>query len=113
MVVDVRPSELRSDVQVVALSGRLDLEAADASSPQVLETLDREGEGVIVDMGGVDFISSAGLRMLLAVRKKADAAGKKMALIRAQPAVYKVFTVAALHAVFRFFDTEAEAIEAL
>ena len=36
-----------------------------------------------------------------------------MALVRAQPSVYKIFKVSALDAMFRFFDNEAEAIQTL
>jgi anti-anti-sigma factor len=64
-------------------------------------------------MAAVGFISSSGLRMLIAAHQSAQAAGKKMALVRARPSVYKIFKVSALDAMFQFFDSEAQATEAL
>ena len=113
MAVDVKASELNPDVRVVLLSGRLDMEAADASTPALQQAVSQSPAGVIVDMGAVEFISSSGLRMLIAGHQSAQEARKPMALIRAQPRVYKIFKVSALDAMFRFFDSEAEAIEAL
>jgi len=113
MAVDVRASELNSDVKVVALSGRLDMEAADADSPALQQALQQGVAGVVVDMGAVEFISSSGLRMLIAAYQTAQEAKKPMALIRAQPSVYKIFKVSALDAMFQFFDDEVQAIQTL
>ena len=113
MAVDLRASELNPDVNVVVLSGRLDMEAAEADSPTVLQALEQSPAGVVVDLGAVDFISSSGLRMLIAAYQNAQGTGKKMALIRARPSVYKIFKVSALDTMFRFFDDEAGATEAL
>ena len=113
MAVDVKASELNSDVRIVALSGRLDMETANADSPALQEALQQSAAGVVVDMGAVEFISSSGLRMLIAAHQSAQNAQKPLALVRAQPSVYKIFKVSALDAMFRFFDDEAQAIQTL
>ena len=113
MAVDVRASELNSDVTIVLLSGRLDMETADADSPALEQALQQSPAGVVVDMGAVGFISSSGLRMLIAAHQSAQEAGKPLALVRAQPSVYKIFKVSALDAMFRFFDDEAQAVQTL
>ena len=51
--------------------------------------------------------------MLVAGHQIAQDVGKPMALVRAQPPVYKIFKVSALDAMFRFFDDEAQAIQTL
>jgi anti-sigma B factor antagonist len=113
MSVEVKTSELNPKVNVVELSGRLDMEAADADTPALQQALDQSLAGVVIDMGAVHFISSSGLRMLIATYQSAQDTGKPMALVRAQPSVYKIFKVSALDAMFRFFDNEAAAIETL
>ena len=113
MPVVVKASELNPKVNVVELSGRLDVEAADADTPALQQAIDQSSGGVVIDMGAVQFISSSGLRMLIAAYQSAQDAGKPMALVRAQPSVYKIFKVSALDAMFRFFDNEAAAIETL
>ncbi|OHB85198.1 MAG: hypothetical protein A2V98_19165 [Planctomycetes bacterium RBG_16_64_12] len=113
MAVEVRASELNPDVKFVQLSGRLDMEAAEADTPALQQALQQSAAGVVIDMGAVEFISSSGLRMLIAVCQAAQEAGKPMAFIRAQPLVYKIFKVSALDAMFPFFDDEAQAIQTL
>jgi anti-sigma B factor antagonist len=113
MPAEVKESDLHADVRVVTLSGRLDLEATEADSPLLQQALEQGPGGIIVDLGDVAFISSSGLRMLIATHQKAQSAGKKMALVRARPSVYKIFKVSALDAMFRFFDSEALAVDAL
>jgi anti-sigma B factor antagonist len=113
MAVEVRESELSSEVRVVQLSGRLDMEATQADSPAVQEALEQSAGGIVVDMGAVGFLSSSGLRMLLAVHQKAQGADKKIALVGVQPPIYKIFKVSALDDLFPFFENERDAVEAL
>jgi anti-anti-sigma factor len=113
MAIEVRQSVLSADVNIVELSGRLDMATADADSPTALQALEESRAGVVYDLAGVDFISSAGLRMLIAASQRAQATGKQIALVRAQPGVYKIFKVASLDQMFRFVEGESEAVEAL
>jgi len=113
MAVDVRTSDLNSDVEIVALSGRFDMDAAEVATPMLLRAITQSASGVLVDLAAVDFISSPGLRALIATSKAAKSDGKKTALIHVQPEVYKIFKVAALDPVFSFFEDEAQAIQAM
>ena len=113
MAVDIKPSEINADVTVAALSGRLDMAASEDAHPKVMQALADSTAGLILDMGELDFISSSGLRMLIAAQKEARASGKQLACIRAKPAVYKIFKISSLDAMFSFFEDEPAAIEAL
>jgi anti-anti-sigma factor len=113
MDVKISASEKNPNVTVICLTGRLDSATADATSAQIMEALDRSTAGLILNMGALEFISSAGLSILLALRQKADPSGKKMAIIGANPTVYKIFKITALDHVLHFFETEDDAIQAL
>lgn len=113
MIAEVRSSALKSEVTVVALSGRLDMEAVEADAPALLRALEQSTRGIAIDMGAVAFISSSGLRMLLATDNRARELKKGVALFRLQPSVYKIFKVSALDAKFLFFDDEPFAVETL
>ena len=59
----------RPDAVVVALTGELDLAAADRLLDAVGD-VDRHAACVIVDMSGVRFCDSSGMRWLLQLRRK-------------------------------------------
>jgi anti-anti-sigma factor len=96
MAVRVVAGELQPGIRVVALSGRLDMECAEADYPVVRDALEESAAGIVVHLGAVEFVSSSGFRMLLALYQEARAAGKVVILTRPRPSVYKIFKVAAL-----------------
>ncbi len=76
----------------VALSGRLDT----ATAPQLEDSLNQALEGVrelVFDFNGLQYISSAGLRLMLASQKKMSAAGGSMKLVGVNDVVREVFEV--------------------
>ncbi|NOZ21770.1 MAG: STAS domain-containing protein [Planctomycetes bacterium] len=113
MDIEILNAEANPDVRVIRLSGRLDVIGAQELEPQILDAAAKCEAGLVVNMEGVEFVSSAGLRIILAVRKEADAAGKPLALVHVRPLVYKIFKIAALDKVFQFFEVEDEAIQSL
>ncbi len=112
MAVQFRASEADPDFTVLSLSGRLDIEAVQVATPTVRSALEQSAAGMVVDLREVDFISSSGFRMLLAVYQEAQRAGKALALAHPQPAVYKIFKVAGLDTRFSFFDDQSDAVKA-
>ncbi len=113
MDIGVTVAAGKPEVNVVRLSGRLDATTYEAAQPVIVEALAKGPAGMILDMGSLDFISSAGLRTMLVVWKQAAADGKRIALVGVQPQIYKIFKIAALDKVYRFFDNEGEAIREL
>ena len=95
---------------LVPLSRRFDVLGAEAVSSTIMSALEQSRAGLIMDLGEVHYVSSAWLRVALAAWKKATADGKQVAIIRAEPAVYRIFEISRLHDVFPFFDDESEAI---
>jgi anti-anti-sigma factor len=70
----------RDGVSVMVLAGRLDA-GSTAQVAEPLEALLTSGETqVLLDMGGVDYISSAGLQVLLRAAKLADAGRSRLVL---------------------------------
>jgi anti-anti-sigma factor len=114
-VMDIRVAVAagKPEVNIVKLSGRLDATTCEAAQPVILGALDKSTSGVVLNMASVDFISSAGLRIMVMLIKKATADGKKIALVGVQPPIYKIFKIAAMDKVFRFFEDEGEAVRVL
>ena len=74
---------------IMKIEGRLDTTTA----PELESAINGEGEelkSLVLDFGGVDYISSAGLRVLLSAQKKMNAQGS-MELVKVNEAVMDVF----------------------
>ena len=110
--MDLNVNECKHDpeINIISMSGRLDVETSERISPEVLLSIEQCSAGVILDMADVVFVSSAGLRVLLNTYKKAIAADKKIAMIQPQPQVYKIFKVAAFDTMFNICKNEKEAL---
>ena len=89
-------SEKLANGILVRLGGQLDTASAASVDVALREALDMIVPRVIVDMKQVDYISSAGVRPLLAAFKRVQAEDRFMELIGAQEAVRKVLTVVGL-----------------
>ena len=81
---------------VVALKGRLD--AAQAASAQA--TLDKVQGTVTLDLAGLEYISSAGLGVLLKTQKRLMAAGGKVRLAGVGPHLRDIFVYSGFDQLF-------------
>ncbi|MFO1246663.1 MAG: STAS domain-containing protein [Alphaproteobacteria bacterium] len=97
------------DALVAAAAGKIDLSNSDGFQAALSASLGRAGSSLILDMSGVDYVSSAGLRALMIVHKAAKAANKNFAVAALQPLVAEVFTITKFNRVFAVFDTVAAA----
>jgi anti-anti-sigma factor len=82
----------------VVLTGRLDT----VTSPELSDALsDLSGiNALVLDFTAVDYISSAGLRVLLALHKKVAAEGGCMEITNAAEGVMEIFRMTGLVSVF-------------
>ena len=71
----------------VVVSGRLDA----ASAPRAKGFLDGINGGCVLDMGGLEYISSAGLGVLLSTHKRLMAGSSGLELINVNPHISDIF----------------------
>ena len=78
---------------VAALEGRIDFNSAPECQAQLEAALAgvRAPGALLVDCGGLSYVSSAGLRVFLLCARAAQRAGVPFALCALQPAVREVF----------------------
>lgn len=92
-------SQKADQILIFGFTGRLDAQSAPEAESQVKGWL-AEGEKKLVgDLTGLDYISSAGLRVLLMTAKNLSASGGKLCLFGLQPPVQEVFDLAGFSAV--------------
>jgi anti-sigma B factor antagonist len=96
-------------VRVLALNGRLDTETS-ADLELAVQDLLQAGEcNFVLDLGGVGYVSSAGLRVLLMLGKAVDGKGS-LRLTGLNPTVRQVFDVAGFTPLFAIFPDRAAAL---
>ena len=97
-------------VVVVSPHGRID-STTSAILERHLQGLAAAGHTrVVVDFSGVDYISSAGLRVLLALAKRGRDQKGRVALFGLNDSVRQVFELAGFVALFTIAPTRAEAV---
>ncbi|MFN5512072.1 MAG: STAS domain-containing protein [Burkholderiales bacterium] len=75
-----------------SLAGRLDGSNAPATEKDLLALLETHS-AVDVNLAGLDYVSSAGLRVFLATAKAAKGKGGKVVLVSPKPAVLEVLQI--------------------
>jgi anti-anti-sigma factor len=97
------------DLLIVSPQDRLDAVTAPLFDRQVEEALTAQVTWVLVNCTGLDYISSAGLRSILALAKKLQNRGGRVALSDLHGSVREVFEMAGLYSMLAIYDTEAAA----
>ncbi|MEO1078994.1 MAG: STAS domain-containing protein [Pseudomonadota bacterium] len=77
----------------VGLAGSLDSDTAPELEPVLDEAVAGTAELVVLDMAELDYISSAGLRVIFKASKALKAAGRRLAVAKRQPQIEKVFEI--------------------
>ncbi|MDH7510617.1 MAG: STAS domain-containing protein [Methanolinea sp.] len=97
-------------VDIILFSGRMDAN----SSPEgenAIQSLIRSGRTkIVVNVSGLSYISSSGLRVLLAGLKQVRQAGGDLRLSCLQPQVRDVITMTGFNRIFTIFEKEDEAV---
>jgi anti-sigma B factor antagonist len=105
--------ETFSDVDVMRISGRIDLVTSNTLKDMVREHLHRERRHLVLNLERVDFINSSGLGSLVSILKDVRLAGGSLVLSNLAPYVQEIFEITQLSNVFEIFDAEQAAVESL
>jgi len=105
--------EQAGDVLIVRLTGRLDSSAAPSAEQTFAGVLAVGTPHLAIDLSHLDYISSAGLRVLLIVAKKVQQAQGKVALCGLTPNVREIFAISGFDAIFTIQPDAAAAVAAV
>jgi anti-sigma B factor antagonist len=100
-----------NDIHIVAIAGNLD----STTSPEAQKALDSvlaEAKAVALDFSELDYISSAGLRVLLGAAKKLRASGGTLRIFGLNQSVREVFEISGFSSILAVYPSEAEALGA-
>lgn len=92
--------ETAGDATILELTGRID----SVTSPRLTERLEAlvaaGSRRLVIDLAGVDYISSAGLRSFMIGGRKAKQAGGGLELCRPSPSAHRVLDLARIGDLF-------------
>jgi len=103
----------KDDIHVLCLRGKLDSMAVPALEQAIQNAIRRPSLRVLLDLSGVDFVSSAGLRVLLSSARLLAKRSGVLACCGARPAVESIFELASLGMGVSLYRGEEEALAAL
>jgi anti-anti-sigma factor len=110
--MEIVTSEDRGTTARVALTGRLDIVGAEKIALP-LATLAGAKRGLIVDMSGVSFIASMGIRHLLSAAKALSRRKGLLVLLNPTDMVAEVLTASGLTNLLPIVRSDSEAVAAL
>lgn len=103
----------QDDAAVLQIRGELDLSSSAALRACLLDEVGLDGPPIVIDLGGVPFVDSTCLGVLISMMRQARLTRGGLRLASAQPRVRRALEIAALNDVFPIFDTVDEAAHAL
>jgi anti-sigma B factor antagonist len=99
------------EVTIVQFEGNLDTNTAPGAHAHFDALADGGQVRIVVDFEKLNYISSAGLRILLATAKKLKGVGGQLRMFGLNDTVQEVFEISGFSTIFAVFATEAEALE--
>lgn len=94
MALKIRIEERHSFAKTLHLAGRLDDETAPDLDRDLDEALGAPLKVLVFDLGGLEYTSSAGLRVFMRAQKSMSQRAGQVLFLNVQPTVQKVFDIA-------------------
>lgn len=101
---------------VLSPSGRLDHDNCEAFREDLAPHLERsakDGVAIVLDLSGLEYVSSAGLRCFMLAAKQAKAQHSRIVIAAMQPVVAEIFQIARFNLVFEAHPGVRDALAAL
>jgi anti-sigma B factor antagonist len=109
-------SRTYADTVVVAPTGRLDhdnCEAFRAGLKPHIQAAAATRQRIVLDLSGLEYVSSAGLRCFMLAAKEIGSYGGKIVLASLRPVVAEIFQISRFDMVFEIFPSVREALATL
>ncbi len=98
------------NVVVVFIKGRIDAVTAPEFEKSIANMIDKGENTFLINFNNLDYISSAGLRSILAAGKKLKEKKGEIIFSGLQGSVKEVFTISGFYSIFKIFDTDNDAL---
>ena len=96
---------------ILAINGRMNAVTTPEFEKILSEMISTGENSFLINLNSLEYISSAGLRSILAGAKKLKETGGELMFSGLQGAVEDVFKISGFHSLFKVFVTEDEALK--
>jgi anti-sigma B factor antagonist len=103
-------TRIKKDIYIIEISGRMDTLSSKEVEVKLEDVIEHNNSKIIIDLAAVDYISSVGLRVLLAALKKQNERNGLIKLVSLQPFVKDIFKITGLDRIFPIYSDQEEAI---
>jgi len=103
-------SEALDNITVVRFEGNLDTNTSTEGQEFLNKAIDDGAAKIIVSFEKVDFVSSAGLRVLLATAKRLSGSGGSLRVCGLNETVAEVFEISGFSTILNVFSSETDAL---
>lgn len=103
-------AEERAGAAVLAPAGRIDESTADAFKDHLLAAIEANPATAVIDLSGVDYMSSRGLRALTLAQRAGQGGGTTIVLAQPNETMREILAISRYDMVFRVADTVEEAL---
>jgi anti-sigma B factor antagonist len=104
--------EHQSGINIFKLNGRLDSNTSQGFEKKIFQAIDDGSKNMIIDFKNLEYISSAGLRVILKATKALKREEGKMMLCDMQDYVKEVFEIAGFDSFLPIVGTMNDALQA-
>jgi len=102
--------EQHNNIIIMAVEGKLDSVTSQGLEDRILELIDTGTKKFILDFAQLDYISSAGLRVLLVAAKKLNTVAGKIVFTSMREDIKEIFNIAGLTEYYPIYRNRAEAL---
>lgn len=102
-----------SNIPVIIVSGKIDASTSKDLDAALNALIDQNKTRLVIDMEKVEYLSSSGLRVLMAAQNRLRKQSGGLMLTSLQPFVKEVFVITGANRLFAVYQSQAEAINSL
>jgi anti-sigma B factor antagonist len=109
--LSVEKAGFRNSISIIKVGGYIDTTTSSELEHALNSLLKAGSYNIIIDLGNVDYVSSAGWGIFISEIKGIREKGGDLKLVRMIPEVYEVFELLEFHFILKAFDTIDESVK--
>jgi anti-sigma B factor antagonist len=99
-----------NDIKVLDFVGKLDTNTSPDAEKHLNKLMEEGTKKILINLEKLDYISSAGLRVLLSTTKQLQKTSGMMRVSNLNEVVQEIFDISGFSSIFNVFVTESEAL---